>query len=264
MTPNDTPALLTMRDTTWRRCRTNPLLSDMPILMTEVEAQINRLHQRTHERDAWTCEANRRTEERISELKAAEALVQRLMRELDEAQQKAELWRTMAESDQRTIMQWQSTAAEAKLALIPMEAERDHLKTTIARLAAERDALRAWRDQHESEYLSAIINREQSARLQLERDVARLTEWKNAILGRCQAEPLFTAGQWGGDKTGWGYVFEFIGWHFREVTRLTAVIEGHRAFAAEQYAAGLLNGEAPTIRRMRADLDQRLGTTETP
>lgn len=58
----------------------------------------------------------------------------------------------------------------------------------------------------------------------LRAEVARLTEWKEAILGALEARQEFREGEWAGDKRGWGYVFEFINWLFRDRDALRAEV----------------------------------------
>lgn len=44
----------------------------------------------------------------------------------------------------------------------------------------------------------------------LRRDVIKFREWQDAVLGCCKACDGFDALQWGGDKSGWGFVMFFI------------------------------------------------------
>lgn len=50
----------------------------------------------------------------------------------------------------------------------------------------------------------------------------RLTEWKTSVLSSLESKPDFVAGEWEGDKRGWGYVFEYINWLHRDRERLKA------------------------------------------
>jgi hypothetical protein len=70
------------------------------------------------------------------------------------------------------------------------------------------------------------------ASLTTDRDA--LAEWRDAILGTLEAKPEFHAAEWGGDKRGWGFVFEFINWLYRDRTALAA-----RLHEAEQRATEL-------------------------
>lgn len=46
----------------------------------------------------------------------------------------------------------------------------------------------------------------------VERDaqIAALEQWRNNVSGVLKRSPLFEAGEWGGDKDGWGYHFELV------------------------------------------------------
>ncbi len=45
-------------------------------------------------------------------------------------------------------------------------------------------------------------------RAEQERDEA--VEWRKSVLGAIKTSPLFQAGEWAGNKEGWGYCFELI------------------------------------------------------
>jgi len=64
---------------------------------------------------------------------------------------------------------------------------------------------------------------------ELELEVARLREWKAAVLGKIKRIPEYTTGEWGapndGSKEGWGFCFELIGWQTREVEKLRANLD---------------------------------------
>lgn len=53
----------------------------------------------------------------------------------------------------------------------------------------------------------------------LKEENARLTEWKSSVLNALKTFPEFTAGEWGGDKEGWGFCFEIVRWAQRELAR---------------------------------------------
>lgn len=44
--------------------------------------------------------------------------------------------------------------------------------------------------------------------------------WKANVLSALREHPEFVAGQWAGDKEGWGFCFEFISWIRREIADL--------------------------------------------
>ena len=88
----------------------------------------------------------------------------------------------------------------------------------IAKIAAETCHCR---DGHPAISRSAVLWLVGEVRA-LRAKVARLTEWKEAILGALEARQEFREGEWAGDKRGWGYVFEFINWLFRDRDALRA------------------------------------------
>lgn len=48
------------------------------------------------------------------------------------------------------------------------------------------------------------------------KDNDRLTEWKDSVLNALETKQEFIDGEWAGDKRGWGFVFEFINWLYRD------------------------------------------------
>ena len=64
---------------------------------------------------------------------------------------------------------------------------------------------------------------------QLERELAALLQWKTAVLSALNAWPEYTAGAWAGDKSGWGFAFEFINWSRRENATLRNLLDACRA-----------------------------------
>lgn len=47
-------------------------------------------------------------------------------------------------------------------------------------------------------------------------EIDRLVEWKSSVLSALKTFPEFQAGEWVGDKEGWGFCFELIRWAQRE------------------------------------------------
>ncbi len=57
-------------------------------------------------------------------------------------------------------------------------------------------------------------------REEAKRRIIELAKWKEAVLNQVKRIPEYETGEWGGDKEGWGFVFELIGWQTREVAKL--------------------------------------------
>lgn len=79
------------------------------------------------------------------------------------------------------------------------------------------------------------------ARLQAQ--FAELTAWRKAVSGAIKCAPWFEKGEWAGDKEGWGYHFEMVGWLIRENASLQADLEHTSQIVAEARAV-VLSGEA--------------------
>ena len=62
-------------------------------------------------------------------------------------------------------------------------------------------------------------------------DQQRAVEWRDSVLGKLKTFPEFAETVWGGEKgnEGWGWAFEFIGWLYRDHTRLEAEVARIRA-----------------------------------
>lgn len=56
----------------------------------------------------------------------------------------------------------------------------------------------------------------------------RLMEWQSSVLGRLEQMPEFRDATWAGDKRGWGFVFEFVGWMHREIKSLRSQLAATR------------------------------------
>lgn len=63
--------------------------------------------------------------------------------------------------------------------------------------------------------------------LQLQQENDCLREWKDSVSAAIQSFQEFAAGEWAGDKSGWGYHHCVITWAQRELTKLRGVIAQH-------------------------------------
>lgn len=101
-------------------------------------------------------------------------------------------------------------------------------------------------------------------------EIARLTEWRNAVSGAIKTAPYFEAGEWGGDKEGWGYHLEQVGWLIRERGRLQAQVAAARLEGAQELverATRLRDGTTPYwevaarkwIHQHLADMERKAG-----
>ncbi len=67
-------------------------------------------------------------------------------------------------------------------------------------------------------YSAALVEAERQNRKvgEYRAALAKLTEWRDSVLSALKAKPEFVAAEWAGDKQGWGFVFEFINWLYRD------------------------------------------------
>jgi rubrerythrin len=69
-------------------------------------------------------------------------------------------------------------------------------------------------------------------------EVERLSEWKDAVLGIVKRIPEYETGEWGGDKEGWGFVFELVKWQTAELKKLQAIVKSAAEGEEETDGAG--------------------------
>lgn len=103
-----------------------------------------------------------------------------------------------------------------------------HATPKLARLLAlelldARRGCKTWEDAAEQK--TSEISMHIDYKLKLEGEVGRLQEWKSAVLGMVKRIPEYETGSWGGDKEGWGFVFELVKWQTSEVKRLRASLD---------------------------------------
>lgn len=55
-------------------------------------------------------------------------------------------------------------------------------------------------------------------------EIEQQHEWRDAVSGAIKRAPWFEKGEWGGDKDGWGYHVEMVGWLIREEARLRTAL----------------------------------------
>ena len=100
----------------------------------------------------------------------------------------------------------------------------------------------------------------------VDKETAGLREWKQSILSKVQyAIPEWTTGEWGGDKTGWGFVSEIIGFAQRDREALRtdrdALREQVRVLLAERkawaaYRYDLQTSDPELTARLRAKAEE--------
>lgn len=93
----------------------------------------------------------------------------------------------------------------------------DEARADLAQARAELDALKHEHSQHHG-FCSAT-----PAVCSHEVEATRLREWRNAVSSAIKCAPWFEKGEWGGDKEGWGYHLEMVGFLIREIERLQAI-----------------------------------------
>jgi hypothetical protein len=105
-------------------------------------------------------------------------------------------------------------------------------ETTTEWTADDERALQRWKlkgqGAHFARFAREII-RLRSERQEQDAEIAKLTEWRSSVLSRLEAMPEFRDATWAGDKRGWGYVFEFVGWLHSEVSALRSELSLSRS-----------------------------------
>ncbi len=130
---------------------------------------------------------------------------------------------------------WQARALDHATALDNTRAQLDAAETILANE-------RAAAAEYEQEYRDRLIQAERLASQwqatnaetlktreywaneadALKAQLAAAHEWREAVSGAIKCAPWFEKGEWGGDKEGWGYHVEMVGWLIREGARLDA------------------------------------------
>lgn len=111
-------------------------------------------------------------------------------------------------------------------ALVQTRRQLNSVIATIATWRSENERLREMVSAYRKELSERALELIELASLRAENE--RLMEWQSSVLGRLEAMPEFRDATWAGDKRGWGFVFEFVGWMHREIKSLRSQLAATR------------------------------------